>query len=209
MIADTAASYGSMARYTDIKRLVPITTSSLIGFSGELSDWQYLSRVLQEVIDEDIIENPTEEKTPIEIHNFVNRVMHNYRSKANPLYNSIVVGGIDQDTNEPFLGCTDLYGTHFADNIVATGFGMYIALPLLRTHQNNEMSYEEAKKLLEDCQRVLLYRHCNTINKFTLATITKENGIQVTEPYTLTTEWSFSRFVQPTKQEDGPAPRIR
>jgi 20S proteasome subunit beta 7 len=64
-----------------------------------------------------------------------------------------------------FLGSVDLYGTTFEDNLVATGFGTYMAIPLLRKNWRADLTEEEARKLLTDCMRVLYYRDARTINK--------------------------------------------
>lgn len=57
-----------------------------------------------------------------------------------------------------FLGAVDLIGTMYEDDVIATSFGNYVCLPLLRKAGTN-LSKEEAKKVLEDCLRVLFYRN--------------------------------------------------
>ena len=60
-----------------------------------------------------------------------------------------------------YLGVVDLIGTMYEDDVVATGFGNYVCLPLLRK-AGTDLSKEEAKKVLEDCMRVLFYRNCRS-----------------------------------------------
>lgn len=43
LAADTLASYGSMARYKDVRRIRQVGESTLIGASGEISDFQVCS----------------------------------------------------------------------------------------------------------------------------------------------------------------------
>lgn len=217
-MADTGASYGSLARYTDIDRIVSVNDNTLLSFSGELSDWQYLhGEIIKNLVDEDIISNDGIERSPREIHAYLTRVLHHYRNKANPLYNQLVVSGVqnkeNSDEKELYLGYVDLYGTSFTDNYVATGFGLHMALPLLRQHYRDDLTYDEAKTILENAMRVLVYRHCRTINKFTIANITYDQTTQqvqqnISQPYELPTQWSYSRFVKPTHQE-LPLPNIR
>lgn len=45
-----AASYGSMARFRDMERLMPVGKSTLIGASGEISDMQEIERILDSVL---------------------------------------------------------------------------------------------------------------------------------------------------------------
>lgn len=206
IMADTGASYGSLARFTDIPRIHKINSKVLLAQGGELSDYQYLERLLHEVTVDDHIEADGITKGPEEIQSFVSRVMHNFRNKGNPLYNQIVTAGFTRQ-NKPFLGYVDLYGTTFTDDIVVTGFGMHMALPLLRKDWRPDMTHDEAKAILENAMRVLVYRHCRTINKFTLATVERaveEGGdsvMTISEPYALTTEWEYKRFINPRSQE--------
>eukprot|EP00461_Guttulinopsis_vulgaris_P001913 UN01914 len=214
VMADTGAFYGSLARYTDLERVTQVNSSTLVAFSGEYSDWQYLNdNVIKELVNEDIMANDDIERSPDQIHSYISRVLHHYRNKGNPLYNQIVVAGVapnaeDYDQKELYLGYSDLYGTTFKDDYVATGFGLHIALPLLRANWRPDLTFEEAKQIIEDAMRVLVYRHCKTINKFQLASIDINKNVTITEPYELTTKWSYKRFVQPQAQE-LPLPKIR
>jgi hypothetical protein len=63
-----------------------------------------------------------------------------------------------------YLGVVDLIGTMYEDDVVATGFGNYVCLPLLRK-AGTDLSKEEARKVLEDCMRVLFYRNCKSSTK--------------------------------------------
>eukprot|EP00961_Rhodomonas_salina_P137338 1847558-Rhodomonas_salina.1 len=47
----------------------------------------------------------------------------------------------------------------YEDEVMATGFGSYMALPLMRKAGSN-LTKEEAKKVLEDCLRVDYCRNC-------------------------------------------------
>lgn len=120
--------------------------------------------------------------------------MYNKRNKFDPLYNSIVVGGYREDA--PFLGLVDMVGSHYEDTTIATGYGAYIALPLMRKHYENlngKISEEQAKKILEESMRVLYYRDARTINKMQIATINKD-GVKITEPYELDTVWEYKNL---------------
>lgn len=59
---------------------------------------------------------------------------------------------------------TDMYGSTYTADVLATGFGLHLAIPLLRKRQRNDMTHAEAKALLEDCMKVLFYRDCRTLN---------------------------------------------
>ena len=40
-----------------------------------------------------------------------------------------------------FLGYVDLRGGAYEANVLATGFGAYVAIPLLRKNQRDDMTY--------------------------------------------------------------------
>ena len=44
-----------------------------------------------------------------------------------------------------------MIGTHFEENHVATGFGNHLAIPILRAEWREDMTFEEAVKLVEKC----------------------------------------------------------
>jgi 20S proteasome subunit beta 7 len=50
----------------------------------------------------------------------LNRVLYNRRNKFDPLWNTMVVGGILSD-GKPFLGTIGMIGVSFTDSNVATG----------------------------------------------------------------------------------------
>jgi 20S proteasome subunit beta 7 len=127
--------------------------------------------------------------------------MHNRRNKMNPLWNSLVIGGVQPD-GKSFLGCVTMVGTHYTDSHVATGFASQLARPLFRTRQRDDMSEEEAMTLLHDALRVCYYRDKQSINKFQVAKATAA-GTTVSEPFTLDMKWDYKVFKEPTKFSIG------
>ena len=55
---------------------------------------------------------------------------HFPRIRFDPLWNSIVVGGMQE--GKPFLGCVDLIGTAWTENAIATGIGAAMAIPIIK-----------------------------------------------------------------------------
>ena len=147
--------------------------------------------------------------SPKHIHEYLCRLMYGRRSKSNPLWNSLVVGGFKN--GEPYLvhdilssflipkGFVDLQGTSYESATIATGFGGYLAQPLLRKaiegDKANTLTEQEARKVMEDCMRVLYYRDARSLNKLQIATINKD-GVHITEPFSLDTEWGFAEFIR-------------
>ena len=135
-------------------------------------------------------------RTPSETFNYLSRLLYHRRSKMNPLWNNVVVAGYDAKEGKPFLGNVDLIGTSFEADFCATGLGMHLALPILRSGWTEDMTEEQALDLLKKCMRTLFYRDCRTVNRITFATVTS-NGPVVKEPVAIDTEWSYRTFVKP------------
>lgn len=198
--SDMLGSYGSTKRYKSIQRVQKINDTTIIGASGELSDFQYLLNQLDEVATDEFCMDDGLTRGPKEYYSWLTQVLYARRNKFDPLWNSLVVGGLEDD--KPFLGTIGMIGTHYTDGHVATGFGNHLARPLFRERHKAEMSEEDAVTLIKDALRVCYYRDKNSINKFQTAIVTK-SGVRISEPFTLETQWSYKHFVDPTAKAVG------
>lgn len=199
LAADTLLSYGSMAKTMDASRLVEID-QTLIGASGEYSDFQAIQEMLEAkslemqsgLMQEREGDGPA--MTARSMWNYLRVIMYHRRNKMNPLWNSVVVCGKDGTSGEFFLGVVDRLGTTVEDNIMATGFGSYMGIPLLREKWRPDMEEGEARALLEDCMKVLFYRDCRSCSRIQLAKVS-DDGVLISEPYELETDWSGSTSI--------------
>ncbi|KAJ3022770.1 UNVERIFIED_CONTAM: Proteasome subunit beta type-7 [Siphonaria sp. JEL0065] len=134
---------------------------------------------------------------PKNVFEYMSRVMYGRRTKVNPLWNSLVIAGVKNA--EPFLGYVDLQGTSYQSSTIATGFGGHLALPILRKAIDDigeeNLTEEQATKIIEDAMRVLYYRDARSLNKFQRATVTSA-GVTITEPYSLPTDWGFAERIR-------------
>lgn len=138
--------------------------------------------------------------------------MYNRRTKMNPLWNSLIVAGtspapvhiqVQTTANTPqpsegsFLAFVDLLGTTYRSPVIATGMGSAMGIPLLRrvTDDNKwkELTREQARETIDECMKVLYYRDARSLNKFTIATVTKE-GIRLESNQSVPTQWEFARY---------------
>ncbi|CDP07145.1 unnamed protein product [Coffea canephora] len=186
MAADMGGSYGSTLQYKGVERMKPVGKHSLIGASGELSDFQEILRYLDELILYDNLWDDGNSLGPKEF---------------NPLWNSLVLGGVKN--GQKYLGTVNMIGVHYEDNHVATGFGNHLARPILRDEWHENLSFEDGVKLLEKCMRVLLYRDRSAVNKLQATKITEE-GVTISQPYALKTSWNLAAFKNPTVGAEGP-----
>jgi len=225
MAADTLASYGSLARYRNVQRIQTISNNTLIGAGGEYSDFQELMMTLDDLVRQDENANDGHHLQPKEFFSYLTRVMYNRRNKFDPLFNQLVVAGVSKVrdpttpnsyTNQVFLGTVDYNGTYFEDNTIATGYGAYIARPLLRKVYKPKMTEKEARDVLEDCMRVMYYRDARALNKVQFAKVavrkTEEAGsgelvLDIAAPVELKTEWRHTEralgYPKPTDENDS------
>lgn len=211
LAADTLCSYGTMAKFKDARRLKVVNSRTILGGGGEISDFTAICELLERnalenqctsdsLYDDEDMES--EENSP-EVWSYLRAVMYNRRNKMDPLWNDLIVGGYDYVKKEPFLGLVDKIGTAYTDNILATGFGSYLATPILREKWRPDLEEGEARAMLEDCMRVLFYRDCRALNRIQIAKVEMVgNGkALVSEPYDIETNWDSANFVN--NEDDG------
>mmetsp|Transcript_42464 Transcript_42464/g.117160 ORF Transcript_42464/g.117160 Transcript_42464/m.117160 type:complete len:243 (-) Transcript_42464:118-846(-) len=194
MAADTLASYGSSARYKDVSRVSKVGKYTLLGASGEMSDFQYLGNLLAELDLEDYLHEDGCSMGPHEYAAYIGRVMYNRRSKMNPLFNQFVVAG-KKENQDPLLAFVDHQGTYFEENYVATGFGSHLATPLLRLEWKPELTADEAKALIVKCLQLCFYRDCKAYYKIVIGDC---DGIHqtVSEPMPMDHFWSHPMWLE-------------
>lgn len=90
----TIASYGSLARFKSIQRLHTVGDYTVIGAGGDMSDFQYIQGVLDDIMVGEYAAADGHKLGPAEIHEYLSQVMYARRSKMDPLWNSLVVGGV-------------------------------------------------------------------------------------------------------------------
>ncbi|CAK9264528.1 unnamed protein product [Sphagnum jensenii] len=198
--ADTAGSYGSTTRYKSVERLRPIGQNTLVGATGEMSDFQTILQILDRLIITNAMFDDDNTLGPPDIHSYLNRVMYNQRNKLDPFWNTLMLGGVKNGVK--YLGNVTMLGLHYVDDHVATGFGIHLAQPIFRNEWNEDMTLEQGTKLLEKCMLVLFYRDRSAINKMQIANIT-EDGVKISEPYALQTKWDYEAFSNPTVGNEG------
>jgi 20S proteasome subunit beta 7 len=184
-----------------VKRLRRFNSQVIVGFGGDVSDMQYLDRLLNSL---DIRENYSSAfDSPLHaknLHTYLSKVMYKRRSDFNPLWNHILVAGLDGE-QKPFLASADLLGTTFASPTLATGFGAHLAQPILRRTVPDEESVqkvteEQAVELVKECMKVLFYRDARSMDKYSIAVVTKE-GVDLKEDEKLENQsWAFAEGIR-------------
>jgi len=192
LAADTLASYGSQARYKDFTRMKKVGNFCLLGASGEMSDFQYLGKTIDELDEEDWLAQDGCQLGPKQYASYIGRIMYNRRSKMNPLYNQLLIAG--KKGNESLLAFVDHQGTYFEDNYIATGFGAYFAMPLLRDEWSPNMTKEKATELAVTALKICFYRDCRAYDKYTLG-YCDGNTVEISEPKKLDHYWEHEAWM--------------
>ncbi|KFH40882.1 Proteasome subunit beta type-like protein [Hapsidospora chrysogenum ATCC 11550] len=200
MAADNLGSYGSMARYTDVKRLRSFADTSVVGFSGDISDMQYLNRHLTDLALTESYSSPEDPDrlrlSAANLHTYLAKLLYRRRSKFDPLWNHLLVAGFDDD-DKPFLAAADLLGSSYSAPSLCTGIGSMLAQPILRLHAPDDeaaaqLTREEAVKVVEECMKVLFYRDARSMDTYSLAVVTKD-GVDLKEEKKLENmSWAFA-----------------
>lgn len=193
--ADTLGSYGSLARFTDLQRIIKVNDNICIGAAGDIADFQFLEEIIkQKQIEEECRDDGFALK-PKALHSWLTRVLYNRRSKFDPLWNTFVVGGM-QD-GEPFMGFVNLQGTAFEESMIATGLGTDLCLPVMRKAVEDKkglLTEAEARTTIQQCVRLCYLRDCRGWPKYHIATITKE-GSKVTGPLMIDSDWEVAKNI--------------
>jgi len=135
------------------------------------------------------------------LHTYLAKVMYKRRSDVNPLWNAILVAGLDGE-DKPFLSSVDLLGTTFSSPTLATGYGAHLAQPLLRKLVDDEsqvqhVTREAAIDAIKECMKVLFYRDARSLDTYSIAVVTKEGGVELKENEQLEGQsWAFAETIR-------------
>lgn len=218
LTSSSIASYGSLARFTDVKRLLPFAGTSIVGVGGDVSDLQYISRLLNGLDISESYSSPTpslptsstttsstKSTTPQHLnaknlHTYLSKVLYKRRSDFNPLWNQLLVAGLDAE-GAPFLASADLLGTTFSAPTLATGFGAHLAQPILRRLVADEadvkdVTRERAEEAVRECMKVLFYRDARSLDRYSIAVVTKD-GVDLRQDEKLEGQsWAFAEGIK-------------
>lgn len=200
------ASYGSLARFTDVKRLRKFNKNAMLGFGGDVSDMQHLDRLLTSLDIRETYHSHDDEDESLtqlsakNLHTYLSKVMYKRRSDFDPLWNHILVAGLDDD-KKPFLASVDLLGTTFSSPSLATGFGAHLAQPIMRKYAPDEaaaaeLTREKAVEVIQECMKVLFYRDARSMDRYSIAVLTAE-GVDLKENEKLEQQsWQFAEGIR-------------
>jgi len=174
----------------------------VIGFGGDVSDMQFLDRHLNELAIDEAYDNPSSSGVlnAANLHKYLQKLMYRRRSDFDPLWNQLLIAGLD-DESKPYLASVDLRGTSFTSPSLATGFGSALAQPIMRRYAATEedaakLTKEQAVEVVKECMKVLYYRDARSLDKYSIAVVTKD-GVELKEDETLEKQsWAFAERIR-------------
>lgn len=195
------ASYGSLARFRGVERLRPFANTSVVGFSGDISDMQYLDRHLTDLALSESYSSPDGPRlSAANLHRYLAKLLYRRRSKFDPLWNHLLVAGFD-DAGKPFLAAADLLGSTYSSPSLATGYGAMLAQPIMRRYVPDEesvqkLSRQEAIDIVKECMKVLFYRDARSLDGYSLAVVTKDGVELKPEEKIEQQSWAFAERIR-------------
>ncbi|EEA05846.1 proteasome subunit beta type 4 precursor, putative [Cryptosporidium muris RN66] len=170
---------------------------TVISSTGEYSDFQYLIEQVEEKSLNDFYNNTL--KGPKEYSNFISNLHYEKRNKMKPLYNQIVIAGLQKNISsefESYLSIVDQFGTLFFDDYVGSGSSGYYGVSLIRQKYVPGISKDQAKSLLEECMRNIFYLECTGSRMLQFVTITLK-GTTIYPAYPVETTWKYENYMKP------------
>lgn len=199
---DTMICYGNTQKFPHQERCIKIgeNSNTLIAASGEMSDFQFLKRLLSDVELEDWQNQDQSFYGPNEISSYLGCILYNRRCKGKPLLNQLIVGGYDKTKKESTLSYIDHQGTKFSEDYITTGFGSHLALPLLRERCEDDkwksLTEEQAKSLLLECLQVLFYRDCKASRWVQFSVCDNVGRCEVGKAFKMDTFWKHPTWMK-------------
>jgi 20S proteasome subunit beta 7 len=171
---------------------------------------QYLDRHLTDLAIDEAYSAPSSSDTTTtatggtlnaaNLHKYLSKLLYSRRNNFDPLWNQILVAGLDS-SDHPFLASVDMRGTAFTSPSLATGFGAALAQPIMRRYAETEeaaaqLSREEAVKIVKECMKVLFYRDARSLDRYSLAVVTKQ-GVEISENEQVEQQsWAFAERIK-------------
>ncbi|KAH0787227.1 proteasome subunit beta type-4-like [Histomonas meleagridis] len=187
LASDKAVSYGSCFKFANVSHFHQLTPYLIIGCSGEMADFQELIDSLTSIVRKYECAHNGEDLTPSEVSNYIKRLMYQKRSKLNPLVMRCILAGVNPDGSF-YLTSTDLYGSQWEDDYVASGYAAHIQGLQLQNavKKTREEVYEAIKQIFVG----LTARHSVMAGPIEFIDVTT-NGIHFEDPVEIQPNWEI------------------
>ena len=152
-----------------------------------MSDFQDLVNDLIYIVRDYQCKNNGDDLTPIEVSNYIKRLMYSKRTRMDPFVMKCVLAGVNND-GSLYLTGTDMFGTQWEDNYISLGISAYLKGVQLMDSANK--SREEAYNALKEVFVGLVARHITMTGLIEFVDVT-ENGIKFEKPIEIKPNWDI------------------
>ena len=192
LAGDRMLKYAGCYWIKDAQRVHKISSNCLLASSGDYADLQQILKKLKEKHDLDVIADDGHIfLEPKDYCKWLANLHFGKRMRVDPYWNSHIVAGIDSKTGEKYLGTVDMYGNTYEGKYLLTGLANYFCNSILYDHVTDDLTLEDAKKLMDKCFRALYYRDKFQSDVIQFVTITDDSEITFEEPYRLESKWDY------------------
>lgn len=163
-------SYDGFILSRMVRKVYPITDHCGVGFAGLFGDINYVVRVLKLEARSYALEYGRE-INPRGLAKVLSVLLYSY--KFIPLLTEVVVGGLDRDW-KPSLYVLDPVGSLIEEKYVALGSGGRVALGYLEPNYREDITMDNAKKLVINSIKVAVERDVASGDGVDLLVISRE-----------------------------------
>lgn len=172
LAADKRMSYGGFILSRNARKVFTINERVGIAVTGFYADMNGLQRILEAEVR--YYENIQNRRLPLRaIAKLLSNILYSFRLA--PLFVEAIVGGIDAD-GKPKVYVLDPVGAISEESFIATGSGATIALGVIESEYKEDISLEEAEKLVLKAMRAAIGRDAGTGDGIDVLTITPEGS---------------------------------
>ncbi|CAD5211579.1 unnamed protein product [Bursaphelenchus xylophilus] len=197
---DRVASYGKTARYKHIPRQYRVNENVVVAFGGDHADFQWLQNVIERVEEDHKSYDSNIKLTARGLYNYLCSLLYYRRSKMDPLWNTLIVAGMNPeptyDELAPFIGVITQRGVAYEAKSVATGMGQMLlneSLERATRDKGGKLNKEEALDLIRTTVQLGYYHDCCADNEIDLTVVDKE-GTHLLKPETFVGDWSLAEY---------------
>ncbi|CAD6190978.1 unnamed protein product [Caenorhabditis auriculariae] len=199
VMTDRVVSYGKTARYKNVSRQYKVNDNVLVAFGGDHADFQWL----QNVIERQALfwKRFDQEIGPKALHGYLTSLLYARRCKMNPLWNTLIVAGIEEEeknnkeTSTPFIGVITQKGCAYQVKHVATGIGAMLLNQAVEDSwrkKGGDITRAEAEAVLKKALELTIYHDCTADNDFEIGSVDSEDGVNLGKEETIIGDWSIA-----------------
>ncbi len=177
LASEKRVSYGGFVMSKAGKKVYVFRNRYGIAFAGLFADIQTLARVMNVQLHQYELENgrPLSVKGAAKLLSVIL-----YQYKYSPFLSEVIVGGIDEDGAHMIV--MDSLGSLIEDDYAAVGSGAPIAIGIIESKYDKEMSPEDAEALAVEAIRAAIKRDVASGDGIDVAVITPEGASEKTYP---------------------------